>query len=155
MKDNTTILLVEDDDNDVFLMRNAFERIGFNPLLLVLADGEKAIQYLNGSGTYANRDHFPWPCMMLLDLKMPRVGGFEVLAWLKKQKELPGLPVSVMSSSNLEIDIHKAMELGAYSYFVKSADPSYYVHVARRIREHCSPNWNTQLETFCSETLGF
>jgi CheY-like chemotaxis protein len=115
---NKTILLVEDEEDDIFFMKRAVKKHGLNPLQ-VAQDGQAAIEYLEGIGEYANRERFPLPCLVLLDLKLPRVMGLEVLKWIRQQAALHGIVVIVLSSSKLGPDIEMAYRLGANSYLVK------------------------------------
>jgi CheY-like chemotaxis protein len=117
-----SILLAEDDDNDVFFMERAFKQAEIPSSLHRVRDGEEAIAYLKGDGQYANRDLFPLPRLLVLDLKMPRKNGFEVVAWLRQQPLLKRLPVVVLTSSREDPDINRAYELGANTYLVKPAD---------------------------------
>lgn len=120
MADTQTVLLVEDDPNDVLLIRRAFEKLGNNIQLVDVGDGEQAIRYLVGDGQYADRQKYPNPQLMLLDLKLPRKSGFEVLAWLADQATgKPRLTVVVLTSSKQAGDIERAYQLGANSYLVK------------------------------------
>ena len=119
MLDHVPILLAEDDKNDIFLMRRAFDNAGFLNPLFVVHNGQQAIHYLEGTGDYAQRDKYPLPGLLLLDLKMPLMDGFDVLAWLRTQTQFDTLPVVVLSSSKLETDIDKSRELGVYDYRVK------------------------------------
>lgn len=116
----TTILLAEDDENDVMLIKRAFSKSHVvNPIACV-ANGEEAVAYLSGQGGYADRGAHPLPFMMLLDLKLPRLSGHEVLKWLRAQNNgLKRLPVVVLTSSREPADINRAYELGANSYLVK------------------------------------
>lgn len=115
----SSILMAEDDENDVFFVERAFKQAQIaNPLHRV-QDGEEAMAYLRGDGQYADRDKFPIPYLLLLDLKMPRKNGFEVLAWLKQQPGLKRLPVVVLTSSKEDPDVNRAYELGANTYLVK------------------------------------
>jgi len=118
MGDNL-ILLAEDDENDIYLMRQAFDTAGIANPIVVVQNGQEAVNYLAGEGDYAEREKHPLPGLMLLDLKMPWMDGFDVLAWLRKQRQFDGLPVVVMTSSNLQSDIDKSRELGVYDYRVK------------------------------------
>jgi CheY-like chemotaxis protein len=117
------ILLIDDDAADVFLVRRAFTKLGLGSHLIVVNDGDEAIRYLNGDDKYADREHFPIPVLILLDLKMPRKTGFEVLAWLRSRPALRRLPVVVLTSSNQLPDINRAYDVGANSYLVKTANP--------------------------------
>ncbi len=114
-----TILLVEDDPNDVFLIQRAFRKANLANPIQVMNDGEAAVQYLSGQEPYADRDRYPLPILMLLDLKLPRRSGLEVLEWLKQQPKLKRLPVVVLTSSREHTDLNRAYDLGANSYLVK------------------------------------
>lgn len=114
-----TILLVEDDSNDVLLIRRAFRKSDVVNPIQVVGDGEEAIAYLSGRGPYADRERYPLPVLLLLDLKLPRKSGFEVLEWLRQQPGLKRLPVAVLTSSDETPDINRAYDLGANSYLVK------------------------------------
>ena len=119
----TTFLLVEDDPNDVLMVEMEFQRAPVQIRLVSVNDGDQAIQYLEGGGPYSDRRRFPIPDVILLDLKMRRVGGFQFLEWLRAGP--PGLrciPVVVMSSSELQEDVDRAYALGANSYLVKPVD---------------------------------
>jgi CheY-like chemotaxis protein len=136
MNESAIILLAEDLENDVFLIRRAFQRAGFTNLINVVRDGEEAIDYLSGTSAYANRDEYPLPDLILLDLKMPKVGGFEVLKWLRRQPEIGRTPVVVLTTSDEINDVNKAYELGANSFFVKPSDFENYANLAAVIREY-------------------
>ena len=113
------ILLVEDNSDDVLLTRRAFRKANIANPLQVVADGEAAVHYLSGQGGYADRELYPLPVLILLDLKLPRRSGHEVLDWLQQQPELKRLLVVVLTSSKESVDINEAYELGANSYLVK------------------------------------
>jgi len=117
-----TILLVEDDPNEVFLMERAFQKARLANPLRVARDGQEAIDYLNHQGHFSDTARYPAPTLMLLDLKMPRRNGFEVLEWLRQQPGLKRLVVVVLTSSNLTADVNRAYELGTNSYLVKPGD---------------------------------
>ncbi|PWU11623.1 MAG: two-component system response regulator [Verrucomicrobia bacterium] len=120
MAQDAKILLAEDDDNDVFLMRAALERAEVVAELVVARDGQEAVEYLSGPN---GNGHSPSKLrLMLLDLKMPRMDGFDVLSWIHNHPELSDLPVVVLSSSSQESDMSKARTLGARDYQVKPAD---------------------------------
>jgi CheY-like chemotaxis protein len=117
------ILLAEDDDNDVFFMRRGLEKSQLDFHMQVVTDGQQAIDYLGGEGKFGNREEYPLPSMILLDLKMPFRDGFEVLEWIRTQSSLNGIPVVVLTSSAEERDRRRAKELGASAYFVKPPRP--------------------------------
>ncbi len=122
MTDNYTILLVEDDPNDVLFLKRALRKNGINNPVTVLQDGEEAIAYLSGSEKFANRADYPFPRVIMLDLKMPRKGGLEVLEWLKEHPQYRVIPTIVLTSSKLNEDVIKAYGLGANSYMVKPSN---------------------------------
>ena len=114
-----TILLVEDNPDDVLLLKRAFKKAGLPHSLQIASHGEEAVDYLAGDGRYADRDKHPFPALMLLDLQLPRRSGHEVLEWLRAQDDLRRLPVVVLTSSREPNDINRAYDLGANSYLVK------------------------------------
>ena len=116
---NKRLLLVEDDPNDMFLIRRAFKKADINRQLFGVWDGKQAISYLSGSDEFSNRDLYPLPSILLLDLKLPRVSGLDVLAWLKTQDTLRRLVVLILTASGQSADIARAYDLGANSYLVK------------------------------------
>jgi CheY-like chemotaxis protein len=113
------ILVVEDNDNDVLLILRAFKKVGWPGRVEVKRDGAEAIAYLIGEPPYKDRDVFPLPALVILDLKMPRVDGFEVLAVIKTEAELRRIPVIILTSSGETADIARCYDLGANSYLVK------------------------------------
>src|SRR5581483_5882581 len=124
MHDNNdfSVLLVEDDLNDIFLVKRAFKRADIPNPLQVVTDGVEAIHYLHGEGKYADRQHYPLPRLIVMDIKMPRKSGFEVLEWIKSDGLLKRIPVVIVSSSDQPPDINKAYELGANAYMIKPVD---------------------------------
>jgi len=114
-----TILLVEDDENDVFFMRRALQKAKVNVPLQVVMDGQSAVDYLEGKAEYADRTRYPLPALLLLDLKLPYLHGFDVLAWIGQQPALQGLPVVILTSSPEDRDRTRAKTLGARAYCVK------------------------------------
>jgi CheY-like chemotaxis protein len=119
-----TILLVEDNEEDAFLLRRALRRGNVKCSLQVAEDGQEAIEYLGGTGKYSDRDAYPAPSVVLLDLKLPYVHGFEVLAWAATQPTCRDLPIILLTSSGEAPDRAKAKQFGIRSYFIKppSAD---------------------------------
>jgi len=114
-----TILLVEDDANDVMLFQRAYRKCRLANPLQVVSDGEAALDYLAGSGKHADRVSYPLPALVLLDFKLPRKSGLEVLAWLRSQASLKRLPVVALTSSRERSDVNRAYDLGINSYLVK------------------------------------
>jgi CheY-like chemotaxis protein len=113
------ILAAEDEETDALILRRVFKKAGLPNELIIAADGQETVEYLTGVGHYADRSRHPLPCLLLLDLKMPRMNGFDVLAWLSQNPEFNDLPVVVLSSSSHESDIKKAREMGAWDYQIK------------------------------------
>src|SRR4051794_34320668 len=138
MLNEQIILLAEDDPNDVVLIQRAFRKAGLQNTLKNVGDGEQAIHYLSGQGAYADRDQFPLPFLLLLDLKMPGTDGFEVLEWLRNEPQLKRLLVVVLTSSNLQEDVDRAYELGANSYLVKPVSFDEMVHLIQRFEAYWS-----------------
>lgn len=130
----TAILIADDDENDVFFVRRAFERVGLVNPLFVTHDGQEAIDYLQGLPPYQDRAQYPLPGLLLLDLKMPRVNGFDVLSWVTRRPELKELCVVVLSSSSHEEDIRKAKELGAHDFRTKPSDFHELVELVREVQ---------------------
>jgi CheY-like chemotaxis protein len=114
-----TILHVEDDPNDVLLVNRAIQKINAGMVLRSVSDGDQALAYLSGTDTFSNREEHPLPDLMLLDLKMPRKSGLEVLAWVRQQPMLKRMVVVIFTSSKHDQDLNRAYELGANSYLVK------------------------------------
>ena len=122
MARSSVILLVEDDPNDVLLVKMAFQKSLPGLLIMVVTNGHEAVQYLKGEGQYANRTAHPFPEFILLDLKMPLMNGFEVLRWIRAQPIIKRLPVIVFSSSLHDGDAARAYEEGANSFVSKPTD---------------------------------
>ena len=133
MQRNVPILLVEDDENDTCFLRRAFARSGLGNSLIAVQDGQEAVDYLAGIGPYADRASHPLPGLILLDLKMPRMNGCDVLVWLSTRPDFKELPVVVLSSSTLDSDIQRARELGADDYQVKPQEFERWVDIVRNL----------------------
>ncbi|MCI0538304.1 MAG: response regulator [Verrucomicrobiales bacterium] len=129
-----TILLVEDSEDDVFFAMRGFKAAGLASPILRVEDGRGAIHYLSGRGQYADRAKFPFPHLILLDIKMPFVTGFDVLQWIRERSHSPQLPVIIFTSSNQESDIERAYALGANAYLVKPNQPDDFCDLAGLIK---------------------
>ncbi|HZP23568.1 MAG TPA: response regulator [Terriglobales bacterium] len=114
------VLLVEDDPSDVRLIQRAFNKLQTDVLMIRLTNGDDAVAYLAGQGPYENRVAYPLPGLLLLDIKLPRRSGFEVLDWIRKQQTpLRRLPVIMLTSSTHSADVNRAYDLGVNSYLAK------------------------------------
>lgn len=116
------VLIAEDQPMDIFLLQRAFAQAPMPITLYFVTDGQEAIDYLSGEKEYGDRELHPLPDLLLLDIKMPRLDGFQVLRWLRNQPGLKRLPVTMFSSSGLASDVNRAYELGANSFLVKPQD---------------------------------
>ena len=119
---SNTILLAEDDEDDILLIRGALKEAQVPYNLRVVEDGAQAIQYLKGEGPFSDRAQSPLPFLLLLDLRMPVKPGFEVLKWIRSQPSLDRLLVVILSTSALPVDIQKCNQLGTNCYLVKSSN---------------------------------
>jgi CheY-like chemotaxis protein len=128
------VLAAEDEESDRMILKLAFQRAKFSHPFVILRDGQEAIDYLRGNGQFADRGAHPLPALVVLDLKMPRMNGFDVLAWLTTRSEFADLPVVMLSSSDDESDIKKARQLGAREYFVKPHSLEELIKVVRQIQ---------------------
>jgi CheY-like chemotaxis protein len=133
-----TILVAEDDRNDALLLKLAFGQAGVNARPQFVSDGKAAIDYLRGEPPFNDRVQHPWPDLLVLDLKMPRTTGFEVLEWLRQRPDLRPLGVLVLSGSPRQADIDRAYTLGANFYCTKPLDFKQLVRVAENLKEQCS-----------------
>ncbi len=118
-KKPVTVLHVDDDPNDTTLLQVACARAAVDFHLQNIGDGTEAMDYLNGSGKYADRERYDIPGLVLLDLKMPRATGWEILKWIRAHAVLKNLPVIVLSGSEMQEDKLRAFQGGATSYLVK------------------------------------
>lgn len=123
MSARSLILLVEDSRDDAFFLRRAFLKAGLSHPIVDVRNGQQAVNYLSGNALYSDRSLYPLPKLVLVDLNMPLMDGFEFLAWVQNRPELERLPIIVISSSDLPADKAKAITLGAKDYLVKPNDP--------------------------------
>lgn len=130
-----TILLVEDEDNDVFFLKRALKKANVPANLQVVRDGQSAIDYLERCNQHRDETQFPIPSLVLLDLKLPHVMGLEVLQWIRRQPEFRRLIVLILTSSRLEQDIDEAYRIGANGYLVKPSTPEEMIEIVQSIKQ--------------------
>jgi len=135
MKKETTILLAEDDEDDVMLLRRAFQKAEVGGLQVV-RNGDEAIHYLMGAEAYGDRTLYPFPGVLLIDIKMPRRSGLEVLQWVRQREPIKRLPIVVLSSSPSVREINEAHQYGANSYLVKPTEFQELVKLIRAFAEY-------------------
>lgn len=135
MNPQRTILLAEDNRNEIEVIRFACREAGLLNPFQVVSDGTEALDYLQGNGQYADRRRHPFPAVLLLDLKMPRVSGFEVLRWVRRESTFPTLPVVVLTHSGETADLNRAQELGADSYLIKPTNLQEFIDLLKSIRQ--------------------
>jgi CheY-like chemotaxis protein len=136
MSNEAVFLLVEDDVNDATLVRRSFTRARVSNPMIVVRSGEEALEYLSGAGLYANRVEYPLPAVVLLDLKMPGMDGFEVLKWIRAQPGLSTLRVVVLTASDAVWDVQHAYRLGANSFLLKPTDFDKFVEISQALSGH-------------------
>lgn len=117
-----TLLVVEDSEDDIFFMERIFKQLGARCNLKFARDGIEAVNYLSGNGQFSDRATYPMPTIILMDLKMPRMNGFEVLEWMQKQAEIKLIPTIVVTSSTLQEDVTRAYRAGANAVMSKPVD---------------------------------
>ncbi len=128
------ILLVEDNSDDVLLVSHALEAVGVTSPLVVVPDGQEAVAYLSGAGQYSDRHRFPLPQLVLLDLELPGMNGFQVLSWVRQNEQLRTLPIVVLTGSVFSSSINTAYLLGANSFVVKPTD---FVELKSSLKQTC------------------
>jgi CheY-like chemotaxis protein len=133
---NLPILLAEDCNDDVFLLERAYKKAKLTNPLKVVSDGEQVLAYLKGEGAYADRGKYPFPSLLLLDIKMPRMNGLEVLAAIRKDPQLRRLIVIFLTASSLDCDVNEAFDLQANSYLVKPPDTDGMVDILDKMRNY-------------------
>jgi CheY-like chemotaxis protein len=135
MEASGIILYAEDEENDVFFLKHAFELAGSSHTLRAVQDGEQALEYLAGQGPYADRKRHPLPALLLLDINMPKKSGLEVLEWTRRQPRFKSLPVLILTSSSRPEDREKARQLGADDYLLKPSDPLQLVELVKILHQ--------------------
>lgn len=136
MSRRLNVLVAEDNADDRMLLDIAFKKADVRAGVAFVTDGDEALNYLSGTGPFADRARFPFPDFMLLDLKMPRVDGFDVLEWVRQRSGCKCLPVIIYTSSVLGGDVERAFGLGANSYLVKTASSMGMVEMARALNTY-------------------
>lgn len=134
MTTNGSILLVEDNEDDIFFMKRALKAAGIRNLLHTVEDGQQALDYLAGRGEFGDRVAYPVPSIIFLDLKLPMKGGLDVLAWIREQPDLENIVVVVLTSSNEPSDLKEAYRLGANSYVVKPPTAGQLIELAKAFK---------------------
>ena len=130
------ILHVEDNEDDQFFLKRAFAAAGIENTIYFVEDGQKAIDYLSSRGPYADRQLYATPCIVILDLKLPKMHGLDVLRWIRAHKELKGIVVVILSSSPLRNDVDTAYDLGVNSFIVKPLTADQMSNIARLIKQY-------------------
>ena len=136
MSTEAVILLVEDNPTDVILVRRAFEKARIANPLIIVSDGDAAVNYLAGIDGYSDRSRFPLPALVLLDLKLPRRSGLEVLEWIRAQPGIGRVPVVVLTSSSQRVDVDRAYDVGANSYLVKPVEYDAFEQMLRDLNAY-------------------
>ncbi|MEP6663955.1 MAG: response regulator [Verrucomicrobiota bacterium] len=146
-----TVLSVEDNSDDILLLQRACEKSAVTFHLKTVEDGQRAIDYLSGINNYSDREEFPVPSLVLLDLQIPAKSGLEVLDWIRQKEWSRNLPVVVFTSSQDKRDVQKAYDKGANWFVTKPADYQKLQKVAQSINAYMSGSDAasfSQLETF-------
>jgi CheY-like chemotaxis protein len=133
---DTALLVVEDDADALLLLKRAFRKVGLQAQIHVATDGEAAVDYLAGQGAFGDRRAHPLPALILLDIKLPKRSGLEVLEWMAKHPHLRQIPVIIVTSSDEERDRQRATELGVKDYNVKPIDSDSLVRLAEKIDKY-------------------
>ena len=131
------VLWAEDDDNDAVLMGRAWQKMKPNEHLIRVRDGAEVIKYLLGEGVYSDRNQYPLPRLLLLDLKMPRASGLDVIYWLQQQQTFRDLPVVILTSSAAAPDVHEAARLHVKGYLVKPSSVTEWLLKVQTVTAQC------------------
>lgn len=134
--DAEVVLIAEDDADHLLILRRAFKQAGLINPVQIVRDGDEAVAYLDGVGKFANRDEYPLPALLLLDLKLPKRDGFSVLEWIRRHPTLNRLRVVVLTSSADIKDVNRAYTAGANSFLTKPLDFRDFVDMSRAIKGH-------------------
>ena len=143
------VLLADDSEEDGLLLEMAFGRLDRLRLLPRMADGEQTIAYLNGDGKFGDRRNYPFPDLLLLDLKMPRMDGFQVLEWLQANP-FPNLVITVLSGSDWEVDVSRARAMGAHFFQTKQIGNRRQFNALKALQRHLVRNRLLADDSFAS-----
>jgi CheY-like chemotaxis protein len=132
----STVLIAEDNPDDFLLLERAFRRADIRAALRWVRDGSEAQAYISGKAEYADRTQYPLPSLILADLKMPRMDGFELLTWVRSKSDLRRIPVVMLTSSSQGPDINKAYDMGANSYLVKPGKFEDLIHLSQQLKSY-------------------
>ncbi|HMJ66414.1 MAG TPA: response regulator [Candidatus Binatia bacterium] len=130
------VLLAEDSDDDILLFQRAYSSAGVHSPLHIVRDGEEAIRYLKGRGKFTDRTLYPVPRLLVVDLKMPRRNGFDVIQWVRRESDLKALHIIVLTTSGDLSDVKRAYETGANSFVTKSLDLQEFVQQLKDVKSH-------------------
>lgn len=131
-----TILIVEDEESDVLFLKRAFAKAGVPNPVQAVGNGEEATEYLQGKGRFADRAAYPFPRVIITDLKMPQMGGLQLLRWLDEHPEHRVIPTIVFTASASQADVNEAFRLGAGAYIVKPVEFRELERVAKIIADY-------------------
>ena len=132
--------MADDSEDDLFFVQRALDRSAVGKFFYGVKEGQEAIAYLSAEGKFEDRQNFPFPNLLLLDLKMPRLDGFGVLRWLQEHPHCRVLPTIVFTSSNLEKDVQEAYDLGANAFLMKPGHPEdlvQLIQITYQFWSHC------------------
>jgi len=127
------VLLIEDNRDDALFLERAFSKAGLVEIERIIDDGQEAMDYFRGQGEFRDRSRYPLPTHVLLDLKVPKVDGLQILEWIRKSEELKGISVAVLSSSGERVDRERAVRLGVDGYFIKPSRTGELLEIVRQL----------------------
>lgn len=134
---NHAILIVDDNPDDAFFLRRQLQNSGLRYDLLVASDGIAAMEYLRGEGRYSDRTSFPFPCLLVIDLRMPGIDGFSLTEWVRNNPETKNIPIIIYSGSPSAEDAERAYAIGANAYVAKLPGPRSYDLLFVTVKEFC------------------
>lgn len=131
---SATVLAVDDDPDDRFLLEQAWHQAEIVNPLGVIEDGPTLVEYLSGKGPYSDRRRYPLPALIFLDIKMPGMSGLDVLKWLRAQDALRCVPVLILTASTAPTDITEAYHLGANCFFIKPSSLGELIEMLKAVK---------------------